>query len=375
MDGGRRKQRKHRRARHQPARTKSKKQAGRAVKITGWAEAHGQDESQNDDKNPDPNEELPPPLAIRRGVFRIFGVIFSKWWALQLVDQFYLLALVIIILGFAFSLIQDELIIEDKPTNFFRVTILLAYSVAGIGFGVWLWPRLQRIWGWPHGKLALTLLHGGLLLPAIILARILVAEALGLPPQDFDVTVTVCTLLFYLPLWLIVFAILVLLFAFIHYLSASSALIDVSSDYIVFPIYERIHRILKLPPRGFRPRFFLEQKRGIFFIFRGFMHLVGALGISLGIALFWLWYPTATRSITPMVRVLAYFADFQQVFRYPGIDVNRRLRLHENGVVSYAEKCGSDICISVEKLQEESFMPSALTHPSKKDEKVGTLTW
>jgi hypothetical protein len=49
--------------------------------------------------------------------------------------------------------------------------------------------------------------------------------------------------------------------------------------------------------------------------------------------------------------LVAYFADFQQVSLYPGVDVNRRLRLPENGVVSYAEKRGWEIVISVEKVQ------------------------
>jgi hypothetical protein len=75
------------------------------------------------------------------------------------------------------------------------------------------------------------------------------------------------------------------------------------------------------------------------------------MGIVFGITLFWQWYSPATRSLKPIVRAVAYFADFQQVSLYPGVDVNRRLRLHENGVVSYAEERGWDIVISVEKVQ------------------------
>ena len=62
-------------------------------------------------------------------------------------------------------------------------------------------------------------------------------------------------------------------------------------------------------------------------------------------------YSPATRSLKPVVRAVAYFVDFQQVSLYPGVDVNRRLRLYENGVVSYAEERGWDIVISVEKVQ------------------------
>jgi hypothetical protein len=81
------------------------------------------------------------------------------------------------------------------------------------------------------------------------------------------------------------------------------------------------------------------------------MQMLGVMGIAFGIAIFWKWYSPATRSLKPIVRVVAYFADFQQVSLYPGVDVNRRLRLHENGVVSYAEERGWDIVISVDKIQ------------------------
>jgi hypothetical protein len=47
------------------------------------------------------------------------------------------------------------------------------------------------------------------------------------------------------------------------------------------------------------------------------------------------------------IKWVAYVSDFQFAARYPGIDPNKRLRLHENGVVSYAEQDGWDIKITV----------------------------
>jgi hypothetical protein len=75
------------------------------------------------------------------------------------------------------------------------------------------------------------------------------------------------------------------------------------------------------------------------------------MGIIAAVAYTWQTYPAVTESLKPAVRSLAYIADFQQVSLYPGVDVNRRLRLHENGFVSYAEERGWDIVISVEKVQ------------------------
>jgi hypothetical protein len=147
------------------------------------------------------------------------------------------------------------------------------------------------------GKLAITLLHGGVLLLSIIPARLLVAESLGLPPQDFDVTVTFCVLLFYLPVWLIVFQVLTLLFAFIRFIV--SGLCSLTT---YFPISVLVLLIAKPFPEGSRPRLFLEQNIENFVLF--------------GVA-----------------------------------SCNRRLRLHENGVISYAEERGWDIIISVDKIQ------------------------
>jgi hypothetical protein len=67
-----------------------------------------------------------------------------------------------------------------------------------------LWPRLYdmdfalvaKIWHSSFGKLAITFLNGSVLLADVIYARLLVADALGLPPQDFDMTVAVCAWIF-----------------------------------------------------------------------------------------------------------------------------------------------------------------------------------
>jgi hypothetical protein len=59
--------------------------------------------------------------------------------------------------------------------------------------------------------MVVSLLHGLVFFLSIIQARIFVAEALGLPPQDFDLTVGFFTVLFYLPLWLWVITFLLMI--------------------------------------------------------------------------------------------------------------------------------------------------------------------
>jgi hypothetical protein len=62
----------------------------------------------------------------------------------------------------------------------------------------------------------------------------------------------------------------------------------------------------------------------------------------------WDSFPTVTRTLAPAVRVVAYFADYHKASAYPGVEANKKFRLHENGVVSYAKEDGWDLIIKVD---------------------------
>ena len=88
--------------------------------------------------------------------------------------------------------------------------------------------------------------------------------------------------------------------------------------------------------------------------------------ITLLIVMFITWYvwdsfSVATRTLAPAVRVVAYFADYQKASTYPGVEGIKRLRIHENGVVSYAEENGWDIIIKVDLVK----LPEADQQSSK----------
>jgi hypothetical protein len=46
-------------------------------------------------------------------------------------------------------------------------------------------------------------------------------------------------------------------------------------------------------------------------------------------------YATAQKHIYPAVRWIAFFSDYQIAPGYPGVHVGERVRLHENGVISF----------------------------------------
>jgi hypothetical protein len=160
----------------------------------------------NNGKDPSGNEELPPPTPTWRRIFRILGRIFSyrifaKCQSLPFAERLYLGAFAVMFLGFVSSGISGNI-------SYFRGTTLLGCIACSLGFLLWIFPWLQKIWHTSFGKLAITFLNGSVLLVDIIFARLLVADALGLPPQDFDLTVAVCAWIFYIPVWLIVVVIL-----------------------------------------------------------------------------------------------------------------------------------------------------------------------
>jgi hypothetical protein len=163
------------------------------------------------------------------------------------------------------------------------------------------------------------------------------AEVLGLPPQDFEVTVRVWTFLFYLPIWAAIFGALVLVF------SLTIAL-------IVGPLSLIRSSILNIFPKN-RWKLALDK-----YIFRSFGHALGAFMVAALVAMGLSQFPAVVSSLEPAIRLTAYYADYQMVSRYPGVDVTRKLRLHTNGIVSYAEKHGWDVIISVEKIKPVSSL-------------------
>lgn len=108
---------------------------------------------------------------------------------------------------------------------------------------------------------------------------------------------------------------------------------------------------LKLLPRCrsiIKPKWNLTQE----FAWKFYGHAFGAFVISW---LAWLAYDETNPWISnpTFIKSVAYVSDFQCAANYPGIDQDKRLRLHENGVVSYAERDGWDIKITVDSVKEQ----------------------
>ena len=121
--------------------------------------------------------------------------------SLKLEYQIYLLAACPLLLSIVFATsLQTHRGIQQ--------TLLLLSSLGfAIGFSVWCWPTFSKAWSHPIGKALITLFHVFVLLLATAFARSIVASSLGLPPQDFDMTVAFISLLSYIPAWSIIISI------------------------------------------------------------------------------------------------------------------------------------------------------------------------
>jgi len=270
----------------------------------------------------------------------MFQKIFLKLWLLQVPYQMDLVGSGLVVVGLV------PILVRQKSSTFSEAILILAGIAFAAGFAYWFLPQLRKVWGFPLGKLAVMLLHGLILLLSAILARFLVAEALRLPPQDFDMTVGIWTLVLYLPVWLFVIAFLTFLF---YAIALVCFLVFIICEQIVGIAADFLSALQLLHAASCALVSFRRRLLGLGN--KVFGHAIGAAAVSLIAMYIWAWFFAGIRSLGPLIRWVAYCADFQEASLYPGVEAKRRFRLHENGVVSYAERQGCDISISVEKVQ------------------------
>lgn len=197
--------------------------------------------------------------------------------------------------------------------------LFLASLAFSIGFSIWCWPTAKKVWEHPVGRALIVIPHLFVLLFSAILARNVVASALRLPPQDFDVSVSFIALVFYIPAWSMVVSILVGIFAFFLY-----------SIGLLIGVFNRpLKETAKL-----------------------FGHAAGALAICIYSSSVFDFANKNEKSLHPLVRWVALFGDFQNAEAYPGVGAAERIRLHENGVISVATVENNTVVIRVRKYEQ-----------------------
>lgn len=236
--------------------------------------------------------------------------IFLKIYSLELAYQIYFFSASILLIHFA--------LLRIWPSE----VAFLAYVGAvgfGMGFSIWSFPSLRRFWVHPAGILVISIAQFFVYLLATFFARHLVATALGLPAQDFDLTVNFLTMLFYIPA-----AVVVVLFA----ATVAAAFFQV-----------------RLVGSALRGGSFLDGLKES-------AHFAGVIAFLICTVSA---YDLAMKNqflLHPLAKWIAFQCDYEFLPKYPAIDHNAKVRLHENGVVSQAELKGGNVIISVGSIQQ-----------------------
>lgn len=221
--------------------------------------------------------------------------------------------------------------------------LLLAGILFGLGFCFRITPILKSIWSSSAGKWVIGGLNVGVWFLAHVPARLAVAKALGLPPQDFDMTVSIWTVATYPAVWIAFVSLLTCC------LCATLMLAYFVLQVSVWPlIAESIDFLSRLMPSSIEHRLTTEERRRVLARYMG--HTTGCAMLALGAAAVLGAYTAVQQSCLPVIPWIAYVADYQEAPAYPGIPKSQRVRLHENGVVSYAVRDGGTVRINVSEF-------------------------
>jgi hypothetical protein len=112
----------------------------------------------------------------------LIGPLLAHVKAIKLVYKIYLIAFCV----FVIAVVLAKAYPDTKVAQ--QVLMFLASSGTAIAFSVWCWPYITKVWANPIGKVAITVLHLLVLYLVAVYSRVVVSAALGLPPQDFDLT-------------------------------------------------------------------------------------------------------------------------------------------------------------------------------------------
>lgn len=190
-----------------------------------------------------------------------------------------------------------------------------------VGFITWAWPAAKARWETMMGTIAKAIIHVLAILIATAVARYQVSMAMGLPAQDFELTVSFVALLLYLPALAFILSLLL----------APSFLFG----------------LVLLLVAVFREN---EMREGR--VLTGVAHVIGAVGLSIYAGQFFHWSAQDKPDAHMAVRLLAAVVDYQPSSLYPGIKKGQRVRLHENGVVSAIDLNKEGIVVLVWKFEQ-----------------------
>lgn len=189
-----------------------------------------------------------------------------------------------------------------------------------------IYQKFKNIFPWIRGLFHLIVAYC-----AFVLAHFSVSNATGLPPKDFDLTVTLMAGLLYVPIWFLIVALALTL-------TATTQALYLLVLQIITTLFNPIKIFDQKKPNAFNRWISKKSEEAQALNIR----FIGTLTLAIASASFgtigdWLSQQTS------LVRWVAYWTDYQTIPNYPCFAKKQRVRLHENGVTSIATRHGTSI--------------------------------
>lgn len=194
------------------------------------------------------------------------------------------------------------------------------------GFIAWCYPFarwLHTAWEKPFAKTPIVILHLLVLLTSTACARYAVAETLGLPPQSFDLTVGLLALLFYIPSWLLVVALILGLAALLIMIIALVSMLFEAVWLQLSILFKRL---------GYQPA--LNKTRNMI-MFHSAGAMIGSLLLASSFGYLTENFSPAFKTVT---KIIALRSDFHRAPNYPGVDPKEYVHPLENGFIAFARE-------------------------------------
>lgn len=225
-----------------------------------------------------------------------------------------------------------------KTDNFGEVSYFLVTTSLFFSFGFWLlafcfllwiFPIASRIFRSKITRSVAIIFHAFAVFLGAIPARNLISATMGLPPQDYDLAVSLIALFFYPLSWIFLAATVASIFYVLAGVSATALFI--------------LHQLLEVPKMIFSI-FSMRLQQSIdklnsridSVVEISLMHGAGAVILSLFLVSSLQIFTEFSHTSNRAVAILAYFTDYHYNSSYPIVRQGVQSKIHGNGVVSYA---------------------------------------
>lgn len=231
--------------------------------------------------------------------------------------------------------IFERYVAKNQLTAFAFIFAVVGVSVGGLP---WL---LKKLPCWVYSKPVYLFFNALVVWGSFSVASSLVSDKLQLPADDYPRTVGLLAILLYIPVWCLILAIVMFLFALLL-----SILVMAGSFLLTF-----LRNIVSLLPWQLTSTLRvgaldkLDKKLGELSL----MELIKLGGRGLAyvslVALLVAFFGASKFSLPYITPWIAYYADYHKIGKYPCIKPGEYVVLHANGVVSTAKKVDGQVLI------------------------------